>query len=119
VTQLDQMTQQNAALVEESAAAAESLKDQAVRLDKVVRVFHTGDASSTAPVAPAASAPLLTSVVAPAPTVQRPKATPAPAKAATTQPSPLPQEKRATDTPSARPAAAAASASSEGDWESF
>ena len=31
VTQLDQMTQQNAALVEESAAAAESLKDQAVR----------------------------------------------------------------------------------------
>ena len=31
VTQLDQMTQQNAALVEESAAAAESLKDQAAR----------------------------------------------------------------------------------------
>ncbi len=27
VTQLDQMTQQNAALVEQSAAAAESLKD--------------------------------------------------------------------------------------------
>ena len=32
VTQLDQMTQQNAALVEQSAAAAESLKDQAQRL---------------------------------------------------------------------------------------
>jgi methyl-accepting chemotaxis protein len=29
VAQLDQMTQQNAALVEESAAAAESLKEQA------------------------------------------------------------------------------------------
>ena len=29
VTQIDQMTQQNAALVEESAAAAESLKEQA------------------------------------------------------------------------------------------
>jgi methyl-accepting chemotaxis protein len=40
VTQLDQMTQQNAALVEESAAAAESLKDQAARLADVVRVFR-------------------------------------------------------------------------------
>ncbi len=39
VTQLDQMTQQNAALVEESAAAAESLKDQAQRLAGVVGVF--------------------------------------------------------------------------------
>jgi methyl-accepting chemotaxis protein len=29
VSELDQMTQQNAALVEESAAAAESLKEQA------------------------------------------------------------------------------------------
>ncbi|QPF76812.1 HAMP domain-containing protein [Roseateles sp. DAIF2] len=40
VTQLDQMTQQNAALVEESAAAAESLKDQSQRLTQAVRQFH-------------------------------------------------------------------------------
>jgi methyl-accepting chemotaxis protein len=40
VTQLDQMTQQNAALVEESAAAAESLKDQAARLSGVVGAFR-------------------------------------------------------------------------------
>jgi methyl-accepting chemotaxis protein len=33
------MTQQNAALVEESAAAAESLKEQAVRLAQVVGTF--------------------------------------------------------------------------------
>ncbi len=39
VTQLDQVTQQNAALVEESAAAAESLKQQAVRLAEVVSTF--------------------------------------------------------------------------------
>ena len=39
VSQLDQVTQQNAALVEESAAAAESLKHQAERLTEVVRVF--------------------------------------------------------------------------------
>ncbi len=40
VVQLDQMTQQNAALVEESAAAAESLKDQAARLASVVSSFR-------------------------------------------------------------------------------
>ncbi len=39
VTQLDQVTQQNAALVEESAAAAESLKHQAVQLALVVGSF--------------------------------------------------------------------------------
>jgi methyl-accepting chemotaxis protein len=36
---LDQMTQQNAALVEQSAAAAESLRDQATRLTGVVGQF--------------------------------------------------------------------------------
>jgi methyl-accepting chemotaxis protein len=40
VIQLDQMTQQNAALVEQSAAAAESLKDQAVRLSDVMSIFR-------------------------------------------------------------------------------
>ncbi|MEO6276927.1 methyl-accepting chemotaxis protein [Roseateles sp.] len=40
VVQLDQMTQQNAALVEESAAAAESLKEQAQRLVEAVAVFR-------------------------------------------------------------------------------
>ena len=48
VTQLDQMTQQNAALVEESAAAAESLKDQAARLADVVRVFRLSDPQDNA-----------------------------------------------------------------------
>jgi methyl-accepting chemotaxis protein len=45
VNQLDQMTQQNAALVEESAAAAESLRDQAGRLMQVVQVFRIAGAS--------------------------------------------------------------------------
>jgi methyl-accepting chemotaxis protein len=39
VNQLDQVTQQNAALVEESAAAAESLKHQAASLAQTVAVF--------------------------------------------------------------------------------
>ncbi len=40
VNQLDQVTQQNAALVEESAAAAESLRHQAARLSDAVAVFR-------------------------------------------------------------------------------
>ncbi|MEY4752831.1 MAG: methyl-accepting chemotaxis protein, partial [Pseudomonadota bacterium] len=41
VTALDQMTQQNAALVEQSAAATESLKEQSRRLVQLVETFHT------------------------------------------------------------------------------
>ncbi len=39
MVQLDQMTQQNAALVEQSAAAAESLQDQAARMAEVISGF--------------------------------------------------------------------------------
>ena len=42
VDDLDQMTQQNAALVEQSAAAAESLKEQGGRLHDVVARFQLG-----------------------------------------------------------------------------
>jgi methyl-accepting chemotaxis protein len=42
VTQLDQVTQQNAALVEESAAAAESLQQQAQHMTRAVAVFRLG-----------------------------------------------------------------------------
>jgi methyl-accepting chemotaxis protein len=40
VTQLDQVTQQNAALVEESSAAADSLQQQAKELAELVKVFR-------------------------------------------------------------------------------
>jgi methyl-accepting chemotaxis protein len=43
VQSLDQMTQQNAALVEESAAAAESLKQQAAELTKLVSAFKVDE----------------------------------------------------------------------------
>ena len=45
VAQLDQTTQQNAALVEQTAAAAESLREQAVRLSEAVSVFRIEAAS--------------------------------------------------------------------------
>jgi methyl-accepting chemotaxis protein len=45
VLELDQMTQQNAALVEESAAAAESLSEQAQRLAQLVATFRLAESS--------------------------------------------------------------------------
>ena len=42
VAQMDEVTQQNAALVEQAAAAASSLEDQARRLTAAVAVFRTG-----------------------------------------------------------------------------
>jgi methyl-accepting chemotaxis protein len=44
VTQMDQVTQQNAALVEEAAAAAASLQEQAGRLRGAIGAFRVGDA---------------------------------------------------------------------------
>jgi methyl-accepting chemotaxis protein-1 (serine sensor receptor) len=44
VVQMDQMTQQNAALVEEAAAAASSLHDQTRQLKEAVSVFKISDA---------------------------------------------------------------------------
>jgi methyl-accepting chemotaxis protein len=48
VTQMDQATQQNAALVEEMAAAASSLRSQAQELVQVVAVFQLGAADPQA-----------------------------------------------------------------------
>ncbi|GAB3361959.1 MULTISPECIES: methyl-accepting chemotaxis protein [Giesbergeria] len=46
VSQLDQMTQQNASLVQESATAAHSLREQAHRLRDAVQVFKLTEQSS-------------------------------------------------------------------------
>ena len=102
VANLDQMTQQNAALVEESAAAAESLKDQASRLAGVVGTFRVDTLHSPAAHAPVAPAPAL------APRAAAPaRPTPAPARAA---PAPVPAPATAH-----RPDVAVAGS----DWESF
>jgi uncharacterized coiled-coil protein SlyX len=50
VTQMDQTTQQNAALVEEASAAAQSLQEQAGALVEAVSVFRlAGDGNETGP----------------------------------------------------------------------
>ena len=121
VTQLDQVTQQNAALVEESAAAAESLRLQAARLAEVVSVFRldAGQAAVQRTVAPASPAVQAKAVVqaarssAKAPPAAKPAAppTPAPKLAAKAPAAPV----RDTVVASAAPGAAKA----EGDWETF
>ncbi|MFT3666520.1 methyl-accepting chemotaxis protein [Piscinibacter sp.] len=94
VTQLDQMTQQNAALVEQSAAAAESLKDQAQRLNRVVGAFRVTQQPAAAAPLPPAARPAAAKPVAP-----RPLARPAAPKAAEPRP--------------------AATPPADGDWETF
>ncbi|WP_050468456.1 methyl-accepting chemotaxis protein [Herbaspirillum chlorophenolicum] len=44
ITEMDQTTQQNAALVEQAAAAAEAMQEQAARLSEVVSQFKLGSA---------------------------------------------------------------------------
>ncbi|AIU87945.1 methyl-accepting chemotaxis protein [Pectobacterium odoriferum] len=53
VSQMDQTTQQNAALVEESAAAAQSLKEQADQLVREVSVFRIAGYERSVPKTPA------------------------------------------------------------------
>jgi methyl-accepting chemotaxis protein len=52
VIQMDQVTQQNAALVEEAAAAAAAMEDEAMRLARAVSVFRIGQAMMGSPIAP-------------------------------------------------------------------
>jgi methyl-accepting chemotaxis protein len=116
VTRLDQMTQQNAALVEESAAAAESLKGQAHRMTTVVanyRLDGLSDVHSFA-AAPPAHKPVAAKAIAKA-AVRKPAAARATAvKPAAPKAAPAP----AAAAPIPAPAPAAASGASD-DWESF
>ncbi|PPT72349.1 methyl-accepting chemotaxis protein [Xanthomonas arboricola] len=60
VTQMDETTQQNAALVEEATAAARALEDQATQLTAAVAVFKTDAGHALAPVRTAAVRPVVT-----------------------------------------------------------
>ena len=120
VAQLDQMTQQNAALVEESAAAAESLRDQAERLASVVGRFRIREGASAAIQArPVVKAP---AAIAPAPAV---RATPVKTAAAAPRPAaapkrPAPATSAASPAPlKPAPSKPAANPVAEGEWESF
>ncbi|WP_028212276.1 methyl-accepting chemotaxis protein [Paraburkholderia mimosarum] len=58
VTQMDEVTQQNAALVEEASAAAQSMSSQAAALRELVSVFNIGSAGRQAAASVASTAPV-------------------------------------------------------------
>jgi methyl-accepting chemotaxis protein len=115
MVQLDQMAQSNAALVEEGAAAAESLKDQAVKLHALVSKYKVAaevgrsERKSAAPRAPLKRAP------SPAASMSRPAAS-APKPAPTPAPTPTPVASNPTQ--ASKPAPAPAQGN-DNDWETF
>ncbi|WP_343730401.1 methyl-accepting chemotaxis protein [Duganella sp.] len=72
IIQMDQVTQQNAALVEQSAAASEAMQEQARKLAELVSVFRV-EQSATALAAPSRPRPAPTPRVAPKPVAKLPK----------------------------------------------
>ena len=112
VGQLDQMTQQNAALVEESAAAAASLREQAARMAQAVGSFRVD--GQAVPAAPAA--------VLPPPAASAPRTAPALPAPRAAAPRPAPRSEPAAARPAAAPAATPAPATAavgDDDWTSF
>ncbi|MFM0305113.1 methyl-accepting chemotaxis protein [Paraburkholderia sediminicola] len=119
VTQMDEVTQQNAALVEEAAAAASSLEDQAGKLRTAVAVFHLDESGVKAPVSAApkrAAAPARTAAPR---KVSRPLSQSGAQAATVARASAAPAAAPVAATPARTPAKAIASAGSDQDWETF
>ncbi|KFJ09444.1 methyl-accepting chemotaxis (MCP) signaling domain protein [Delftia acidovorans] len=146
VTQMDQMTQQNAALVEESAAATGALQAQAKALAEVVSVFKlspstgmlgnsrgvnhaaavaaprhapTAPRPHLAPSAPKRAVPARASAALPSATGATGAAGAPPAPAGAARPAQPAQPARPAVTASAKAKAKAASTASDDDWETF
>ncbi|MDN2699236.1 methyl-accepting chemotaxis protein [Janthinobacterium sp. SUN073] len=108
IIEMDGMTQQNAALVEQAAAAAQSLQDQAAELAHVVSIFKLveGEEKPAAYVpAPVAAAPVPVPVRKPAPALRPVKSLTRKAEAAAPVAAAAPRK--------------AAGAGSNDDWEEF
>jgi methyl-accepting chemotaxis protein-1 (serine sensor receptor) len=106
VAEMDTVTQQNAALVEQAAAAAESLQDQARALEQAVSVFRLDGAAVSRQAA------------------SRPAARPAPRAVPAAKRPAAPAIARSASAPASAPASAArrlaaAPAAADGDWEEF
>jgi len=136
VTQMDEVTQQNAALVEEAAAAASSLEDQADKLRGAVAVFQLSDEGKPSGGSLAKHTPTPARAVSAAPravsrTVAHARSAAAPRAAAAAPAQPVtaahaPAAASAPAAPKAAPAprapaksAAVVSAGSDQDWETF
>ena len=115
MNQLDQMTQQNSALVEESTAAADSLREQAMKLTQVVALFRVnGSTSAPAPASRPTAAPRPAVAPAVRAATPRPALAKAPAAPRPAAPSPAPAAALHPKASSPKPAA-----DNNDDWESF
>jgi methyl-accepting chemotaxis protein len=106
IIEMDSMTQQNAALVEEAAAAAQSLQDQASELTNVVSIFTLveGEEKAAPTLAPPVAVKPAAKILAAAPSRVKPRSAPvrktsrAPALASTVAgPKPVPAKATAPD----------------------
>jgi methyl-accepting chemotaxis protein len=111
ITQMDQVTQQNAALVEEAAAAAGSLQDQAAKLAQVVSVFKLDNDQIAA--VPKAAAPMR-NITPQRPVIAAKSSTPSPAPARNEAP-----KTHAIAAPQPMQARQAPSKDNADDWETF
>ncbi|WP_310631042.1 methyl-accepting chemotaxis protein [Paraburkholderia sp.] len=132
VSQMDEVTQQNAALVEEASAAAQSLSTQAGALRELVSVFKVSSSgsvgSSGSLVSSASSVPMRTGAVvasasksASANAAKR-RATPAPRAAGSapvSAPASAPMSEAAPRQSAPRAEPVAVAAKSDDDWETF
>jgi len=132
VTELDKMTQQNAALVEESAAAAESMREQAGKLASLVSSFKLQHiAASPAPIVSHDKPKILATAHKPlsrvAPSKPALRSAPKPASnaaiAATLKPAAKASKQNPISAPAVapqpKPAAPTPAPGGEGDWETF
>ena len=122
IIEMDSMTQQNAALVEQAAAAAQSLQDQAGELARVVSIFKLEEGeehhvpTQAQAKAPAAAPAVTTTAVVARPVVKRP-APPALKKPAAASAAPKKADE-AVVAPKPKKAAVSATASAD-EWEEF
>ena len=117
VTQLDQMTQQNAALVEESTAASQSLRDQAEKLSRAIAVFklEENQRQVAADSPRAVSRATLAHAARPAAASPKRVAAPAPATSAARTAPAAP----AAAAPAAEAPAQTAAAGAQDEWRTF
>jgi methyl-accepting chemotaxis protein len=108
---MDSMTQQNAALVEEAAAAAQSLQDQASELAHVVSIFKLVEGEEVHVRAP--------STIAAAPAATPAKAAKAVALRVAARPALRKPVAAAAAAPAAKPKKVASAAAGNDEWEEF
>jgi methyl-accepting chemotaxis protein len=125
IIEMDGMTQQNAALVEQAAAAFQSLQDQAAELQRVVSIFKLaeGDEAAAEAAAPAAASTVVATravVARPArPQLKKPAAAPRKAgKAAASNPAKA-ADAQASGSESTSTSKKVAAAAASDDWEEF